>query len=276
MTGASTPHESAGQGSASQPKDPGVGLIRANSELPRRAEPIVLTTEDGLQLVGELSQPVARPPRATLVTVHPLPTAGGYMDSHLLRKAALRLPAIADIAVLRFNSRGTESARGRSQGAFGECRGERFDLCAAMDFVAERGLPHVWQVGWSFGTDVILRYGLLRPADGAFLISPTLRWSTEGDLEQWNGADRPLVALIPGEDRFLRPDEARKRFAAVPRAEVIAVDGAKHLWVGEPSVRTVLSELLRRVAPDALPLPEHWPAGEITDSPVVAPHRTEG
>ena len=59
-----------------------------------------------------------RDPVATLVTLHPLPTAGGFMDSHILRKAAARLPALADLAVLRFNTRGTTSPRGTSEGAF--------------------------------------------------------------------------------------------------------------------------------------------------------------
>jgi hypothetical protein len=41
----------------------------------------------------------------------------------------------------------------------------------------------------------------------------------------------------------------------VPQAEVIGVDHAKHLWVGEPYVRIVLNEIVRRVAPEAYPLP---------------------
>ena len=32
------------------------------------------------------------------------------MDSHIIRKAAARLPALADIAVLRFNFRGCDLA----------------------------------------------------------------------------------------------------------------------------------------------------------------------
>jgi hypothetical protein len=44
----------------------------------------------------------------------------------------------------------------------------------------------------------------------------------------------------------------------VPTAEVVAVDGARHLWVGEPSVRRVLSEVVARVNPAALPLPSEW------------------
>ena len=67
---------------------------------PARREEIELRTLDDLTLVGELALPEQREPVATLVTLHPLPTAGGFMDSHILRKAAARLPALADLAVL--------------------------------------------------------------------------------------------------------------------------------------------------------------------------------
>src|SRR3978361_686062 len=107
--------------------------IRANSVLPARREEITLHTADGLSLVGELATPVDRAPVATLLCLHPLPTHGGMMDSHLLRKAAFRLPALAGIAVLRFNTRGTTSVRGSSEGAFDAAVGERFDVAAAIE-----------------------------------------------------------------------------------------------------------------------------------------------
>ena len=54
---------------------------------------------------------------------------------------------------------------------------------------------------------------------------------------------------MPEFDDYLRPAEAKRRFARVPQAEVIGVEGAKHLWVGEPYVRIVLDEIVRRVNP---------------------------
>lgn len=236
--------------------------IRANTRLPRRAEDVTLHTADGLALVGELALPERRPPVATLVTFHPLPTQGGFMDSHLLRKAAWRLPALADLAVLRFNTRGTSSPRGTSEGAFDGGVGERLDLAAAMDFVAERALPHPWQVGWSFGTELVLEYGLDHPADGAILLSPPLHRTTEAQLARWHGSGRPLVVLVPELDDFLRPDEARRRFAVVPEARVIAMPGCRHLWVGERQTREALTEIVRAVRPQALPLPTEWPVPE--------------
>lgn len=64
--------------------------IRAGSVLPALRRPITFTTSDGVRLIGEVAVPVGRPAVATLVCVHPLPTHGGMMDSHLLRKAAWR------------------------------------------------------------------------------------------------------------------------------------------------------------------------------------------
>lgn len=233
--------------------------IRAGLELPARRENIELHTSDKLTLVGELALPETTEPVATLVTLHPLPTSGGFMDSHILRKAAARLPALADLAVLRFNTRGTHSPRGTSAGAFGDGIAEEADVAAAMDFVAERALPHPWLVGWSFGTELAVLYGREHPIDGAILLSPPLRRASDDDLALWAGDRRKLVAVIPEFDDYLRPDEARRRFSVVPDAEIIAVEGGKHLWVGEAMTRRVLNEIVRCVNPAALPLPTEWP-----------------
>lgn len=232
--------------------------IRGGIELPARREDIELHTRDGLTLVGELATPVERDPVATLVTLHPLPTAGGFMDSHILRKAAGRLPALADIAVLRFNTRGTASPRGRSEGEYGHGVEERYDVEAAMAFVTDRGLPHPWLVGWSFGTELALMYGRECPVDGVILLSPPLHRAKPEHLAAWAGDTRPIVALIPEHDDFLQPDEAAERFAPLPQIELVDVAGGKHLWVGENQTRRVLDEIVARVNPAALPLPTEW------------------
>lgn len=232
--------------------------IRASSVLPARREPLTLTTADGLTLVGELAVPVGKPPVATLVCVHPLPTHGGMMDSHVLRKAAWRLPALADIAVLRFNTRGTTSAAGTSEGRFDSARGEGLDLQAAIDYVLQHNLPAPWLVGWSFGTDVILRHGPVPGVYGVILLSPPLRFTTTEELAAWSVSSVPMTALVPEHDDYLPPEPARARFAVVPRVEVVGVAGAKHLWVGERYVHTVLGEIVARVNPAATPLPTVW------------------
>lgn len=233
--------------------------IRGPLELPAQREDIELRTADGLTLVGELALPEAAEPVATLVTLHPLPTAGGFMDSHILRKAAARLPALADLAVLRFNTRGTTSPRGTSEGAFDGGAAEQFDVAAAVDFVRERGLPRPWLLGWSFGTELALKYGREHDIEGVILLSPPLHRATDEEVAAWARFDRPVVILVPEFDDYLRPEEARARFASIPHATLIAVDGGKHLWVGESQTRRVLTEIVAAVHPTALPLPTEWP-----------------
>jgi alpha/beta superfamily hydrolase len=239
--------------------DNAVAEIRASTVLPARRRDIVLRTADGLDLVGELALPPQNDPVATLICLHPLPTAGGMMDSHLLRKASFRLPAMAGLAVLRFNTRGTSSERGTSAGHFGGGGPEREDVAAAVDFCVSAGLPRLWLLGWSFGTELALTWGNVPHVDGAILLSPALHRATDADLDAWAASGRRLVVLVPEFDDYLRPDEARARFARVPQAQLIAVAKAKHLWVGETYVRIVLNEIVRLLNPGAWPLPGEWP-----------------
>jgi alpha/beta superfamily hydrolase len=234
-----------------------MAAIRANSVLPARREAITLETADGLSLVGELALPEDREPTATLVCLHPLPTHGGMMDSHIFRKAAFRLPALAGLAVLRFNTRGTASVQGTSEGEFDRGQGERYDVAAAIEYAEFHDLPNIWVVGWSFGTDLTLMHANDPAVRGAILLSPPLRFSDEEHLAAWAESGKPLTALVPEHDDYLQPPEAEERFAVIPQAEVVGVDGAKHLWVGD--AETVLDLVVQRVAPEvAVPLPREW------------------
>lgn len=229
--------------------------VRSGTVLHAKREDIELHTSDGLTLVGELALPAEGAVTATLVTLHPLPTAGGFMDSHLLKKASYRLPELANVAVLRFNTRGTASDRGKSEGTFDGGVAEREDLSAAMRFVQERGLPNPWLIGWSFGTELVLKYGLNFDIAGAILLSPPLHRTSAEELQKWQNSSVPLIALIPEHDDFLPPEPARERFAVVPRAQLIEVDGAKHLWVGEAQVRRVFDEIVTATGATETPLP---------------------
>lgn len=238
--------------------------IRANSVLPARRSALTLTTEDGLRLVGEVALPTYGDPVATMLCLHPLPTHGGMMDSQIFRKAAARLPALAQLAVVRFNTRGTSSIQGTSEGTFDDGVAERFDVAAGVAYVAGAGLPTCWVVGWSFGTDMALRYANVPTVEGLVLLSPPLKSATPDDLAGWAAAGKPVVAIVPEFDDYLRPDEARERFAAIPQAEVIAVPDGKHLWVGQAD--TVLDLVVQHLNPSASPLPTTWD-GEMSHQP---------
>lgn len=229
--------------------------IRSGVELPATRTQFLLHTADGQSLVAELAMPVDQPPVATLICLHPLPTHGGFMDSHVMRKASNRLPYLANVAVLRFNTRGTESPQGKSTGEFTGGDLERFDVAAAVDWAVSQGLPHRWLLGWSFGTELALKYGFDKDVDGAILMSPPLHRTSQSELERWNHVSKRLVGLIPEFDDYLVPDDAAHAFAVVRNFEQINVAGAKHLWVGEDAVLRVLNEIVRVVAPNAYPLP---------------------
>lgn len=232
--------------------------IRSNTELPSLREEIELHTADGQTLVGELALPVGRPPIATLITLHPLPTHGGFMDSHLFRKMANRLPEQLSLAVLRFNTRGTQSPRGLSTGTFDSGVAEKYDVAAAVAFCQERKLPRIWLVGWSFGTELAIKYGPDHGIEGAILLSPPLHRATDADLLRWNATEAKLIALIPELDEFLNPAQATERFAILPKAKLLAFEAEKHLWVGESATRRVLNAIAQEIVPGTSPLPTHY------------------
>jgi pimeloyl-ACP methyl ester carboxylesterase len=115
-------------------------------------------------------------------------------------------------------------------------------------------VQELWVVGWSFGTEIALCHARDARIKGLILLSPPLMKVEESDLQFWAEDGRPITALVPEHDDYLKPDQARIRFASIPQLDLIAVDGAKHLWVGEPYVHRVLSEIVRIIAPSRLPL----------------------
>jgi alpha/beta superfamily hydrolase len=229
--------------------------VRPSTILPAHRTAFTVTTSDGETLIGEVAAPISGY-NGAILCLHPLPTAGGMMDSHIYKKAANRLPAMSGIEVIRFNTRGTTSEAGTSSGEFDNGGAERFDVEAMMSYCLDTlKLENLWVVGWSFGTDLALRHAKDPRVKGLILLSPPLRTSQVSDMQYWAADGRPVIALVPEHDDYLKPAEAKIRFAPLTQMKIIAVDDAKHLWVGEPSVYRVLSEITKVIAPDRLPLP---------------------
>jgi hypothetical protein len=85
-----------------------------------------------------------------------------------------------------------------------------------------------------------------------------LRFSEPSDLVFWRDDGRPIVALIPEFDDYLQPEAAREKFAVIPQVKLIPIKDGKHLWVGEPFVYRVLTEIVNVVNPARLPLPTEY------------------
>jgi hypothetical protein len=230
-------------------------VIRSSSVFESLRTPFHVVTSDGVDLIGEIAAPVGVS-KGAILCLHPLPTAGGMMDSHIYKKAANRLPAMTGITVVRFNTRGTVSEAGSSSGTFDNGKAEHFDVEAMLSYCFDTlTLENLWVVGWSFGTDLALQHAKDPRHKGLILLSPPLRTTTTEHLDYWNTDSRPIIALVPELDDYLKPAEARQRFAIIPTMKIIAVEGAKHLWIGEPSVHRVLSEINSIVTGEIEPLP---------------------
>ena len=229
--------------------------LRPSTVLPSKRTAYVVETEDGIKLIAEVAQPI-NPSRGALLMCHPNPTGGGMMDSHVYKKAANRLPALADLTIVRFNTRGTSSEQGTSTGEYGATKSEKFDVEAMVAFCLDKlQLQNLWVVGWSFGTEISLKWAKDKRIKGLILLSPPLMYTTESELKFWAEDGRPIIALVPEEDEYLKPEAARKKFAVIPQIEIVEGTGMKHLWLGEPSVQFVHNEIVKHVAPEKYPLP---------------------
>jgi alpha/beta superfamily hydrolase len=229
-------------------------LIRPSTVLPALRNPITFKTNDGLNLIGEVASPIGEM-TASLLMLHPNPSGGGMMDSHIFKKAANRLPAMAGIQIIRFNTRGTSSQLGTSEGIFDQGKLEKYDVLSAVNFCFEElKVKNLFLIGWSFGTELALQYGRDNRIKELILLSPPLLSTTDEDLAFWAEDGRPITALIPEFDDYLKPNEAKARFSILPNLKQINVLGAKHLLVGEPTVHLVLTEIVKIIAPNRLPL----------------------
>jgi alpha/beta superfamily hydrolase len=231
-------------------------LIRPSTVLPANRTPFTIKTGDGLNLIGEVATPIGEI-TGSLLMLHPNPSGGGMMDSHIYKKAANRLPAMAGIQIIRFNTRGSESEAGKSQGEYDHGKSEKLDVLAALDYCFdELKIKDLYVIGWSFGTEIALQYARDKRIKELILLSPPMLSTTEEDLDFWIKDGRAITALIPELDDYLKPDAAKLKFSRVKNLKQIDVAGAKHLWVGEPMVYLVLSEIVKVIAPSRLPLPE--------------------
>jgi uncharacterized protein len=189
------------------------------------AEPLTLTTADGLTLEGEIERGRGQV-RAGMVLCHPHPQYGGTMRSIVISALFDALPR-AGVTCLRFNFRGVEG----SGGAHDEGNLERVDAETAVAFLEPEIAPPAPLVlaGWSFGADMAL--SVRAGAVTAWLaIAAPLRYVH--DLDGLAADPRPKLLALAQHDEVRDPAEVVAEAETWANADVQVVGGASHFFMG--------------------------------------------
>ena len=181
-------------------------------------------------------------PELAAVLCHPHPMFGGTLHNKVIYQSAKSLDALG-IPVLRFNFRGAGLSTGKHDGGIGE----RGDVQAALDFLAERfrNVPLLLG-GFSFGSWVGLRVGctddrvtellgLGIPVNNSKFdyletcAKPKLFVHGENDEHGTKVRVEQVVARLPGENRLVFVANADHFFAGY----LVELDRALTEWLLE-------------------------------------------
>jgi hypothetical protein len=191
---------------------------------------------EGLAIEGMLER---RTGSQAVVITHPHPLYGGDMDNPVVL-AVRRAFAGMGISTLRFNFRGT----GGSAGRYGEGRGERQDVKAALAFLAGLGMTAIDLAGYSFGAWV--NAGLTDGFARMLMVSPPVAFIDFAGIGPIPG----LALIVTGDRDEIAPAQTIARLKPTwnPAAPLEVVARADHFFTGH---LRQLEDLLtsHRVAP---------------------------
>jgi alpha/beta superfamily hydrolase len=164
------------------------------------------------------------------VVCHPHPLMGGDINNNVVLALCDALAA-RGFAALRFNFRGV----GRSEGEHGGGRDERFDVAAALAFLAAQPGVHpqrLFLAGYSFGAAVVLTTeypGLAALA----AVSPPLTGGLNVSLSC------PTLLVFGDADRLAPASALDTSGLEMPQgSRVIVIPGADHFWWGHEDEMT--------------------------------------
>ena len=174
------------------------------------------------------TQPENEPARLSAVVCHPHPLFGGTLHNKVVYQVAKTLHRLG-VPVLRFNFRGA----GTSEGKHDNGRGERDDVRAAVDFLAENfSAAQILLAGFSFGAAVGLRAGC-SDARVAELVGLGLP-ADKSDLTFLASCRKPKLFVQGARDQYGSEENVRKLVAASPEPkQLVFVDGADHFFAGK-------------------------------------------
>jgi uncharacterized protein len=174
-----------------------------------------------------LKEPRHRSRKGVALVLHPHPLHGGTMHNKVVFRAAAALND-AGLTVLRINFRGI----GQSTGVHDEGRGERDDVRAGLDYLAEHysGLKIVL-CGFSFGSRVGLEVGIGDPRVACLIgIGTPVKMYDFTFLESCR---KPLLLVHGEHDEFGDVEQLRRLAAELERnttVRLVVIPGAGHFF----------------------------------------------
>jgi alpha/beta superfamily hydrolase len=196
-----------------------------------------------IQLEGLLSIPEALPLKGGILLCHPHPQYGGDMHSHVVTVAA-ETAFEEKFATLRFNFRGV----GGSGGSYGEGKGEKEDVLAALDYLSlilQDSDALLFLFGYSFGAWVGFPVAVEdNRVQGMIGIAPPLHMH---DFEILKGCKKDKLIIAGSRDSFC-PTELLERWyhhLDEPKS-LLLIQGADHFFFFhahslKPPIREFLS-----------------------------------
>jgi alpha/beta superfamily hydrolase len=179
------------------------------------------------KLEAILKTPRVEPARGVALVLHPHPLGGGTMHNKVVFRAAAALND-AGLVTLRINFRGV----GQSTGTHDEGYGERDDVRAGLDYLAEQyPADEVTLCGFSFGARVGLEVGVDDDR-----VQRLISIGTPVDKYDFNflAQCRKPILFVHGEhDEYGNLDKLRElvgRVATHCEAELQVIEGAGHFF----------------------------------------------
>jgi uncharacterized protein len=198
----------------------------ANSKAAHESRNLFLEGPAG-RLEAILWKPAAQP-RLAAVVCHPHPLFGGTMHNKVVYQAAKSLDALG-LPVLRFNFRGA----GLSMGTHDQGRGEREDVKAALNFLADE-FPDVplLLAGFSFGCWVGLRVGCAdERVDNLIGLGTPINSS---DFSYLRHCEKPKLFVHGANDEFGEIRKVEALVESLPgQNRLVVVADANHFFVGK-------------------------------------------
>ena len=179
------------------------------------------------QLEAILKEPQTGPHKGVALVLHPHPLGGGTMHNKVVFRASAALND-AGLLTLRINFRGV----GQSTGQHDEGRGEREDVRAGLDYLAE----HYQEVsltlcGFSFGARVGLEVGIADPRV-QYLIgvgTPLDKY----DFEFLQACRKPLLLVHGEHDEYGDAERVKQMSAQLEQhtqVRLVIIPGAHHFF----------------------------------------------